>query len=338
MPEIRYNPVTGDWVVIATERAKRPEDFVHKKEKKVVPSFVETCPFCPGNEEKTPPETFALRGADGTWTVRSVPNRFSALTPIGEVVKERASRFRQSVSGVGLHEVIIETPDHSMTTALLPLPQIESILFTYRNRLIEFYRDPRIQHVVIFKNHGEGAGTSLEHPHSQIVGTPVFPGQVMKRVEEAIQNYYYIDFGECLYCSLMKDEMEQGVRIVNENKSFVAFIPYAAASPFHLWIFPKTHRTCFGDVGDTELSDLAALLKDILLRLYVGLDNPDFNYMIRCLSPEGAGNKVFHWYVVVIPRVAQMAGFEMGTGMFINTALPEESARFLRDVKLPKEN
>lgn len=335
MPEIRFNPVTGDWVVIATERAKRPEDFVHKRERKEVLPYVETCPFCPGNEAKTPPETFALRDPEGRWIVRSVPNRFSALSPSGDVVKQRATRFRQSVSGVGLHEVIIETPDHSMTTALLPRSQIESILSVYRNRLIEFYRDPRIQHVVIFKNHGAGAGTSLEHPHSQIVGTPVFPGQVMTRVEEAIKNYYYIDFGECLYCSLIKDEMDQGLRIVNENDSFVAFIPYAAASPFHLWIFPKTHRTCFGEIDDREISDLAALLKDILLRLYIGLDNPDFNYMIRCLSPAEAGSKFFHWYIALIPRVTQMAGFEMGTGMFINTALPEESAKFLRELKLP---
>jgi UDPglucose--hexose-1-phosphate uridylyltransferase len=178
MSEVRLNHITGDWVIISTERAKRPEDFAVKKEKKEFPAYVATCPFCPGNEGMTPDETFRLTGPDGKWSVRSVPNKFSALTPKGDVKKEKID-FKQVVSGVGLHEVIVETPEHNKTTALLSIGHIEQILTAYRNRLVAFYEDPRVEHVIIFKNHGAGAGTSLEHPHSQIVGTPVFPGQVM---------------------------------------------------------------------------------------------------------------------------------------------------------------
>jgi UDPglucose--hexose-1-phosphate uridylyltransferase len=333
MSEVRLNHITGDWVIISTERAKRPEDFVVKKEKKEIPVYVETCPFCPGNEDKTPDETFRLTGLDGAWSVRSVPNKFSALTPEGDVRKEKIE-FKQVVSGVGRHEVIIETPEHNKTTALLQTGHIEGILMAYRNRLVAFYEDPRVEHVIIFKNHGTGAGTSLEHPHSQIVGTPVFPGQVMTRLEEAIRNYYYVNFGECLYCTYMQGEMNEKVRIVSENESFIAFIPYAAHSPFHTWIFPKRHGACYGCITDEEITGLASILKDVLLRIYVGLENPDFNYVVRSLSTTESDSKYFHWYISVIPRITQSAGFELGTGMYINTALPEESARFIREVKL----
>jgi len=266
--------------------------------------------------------------------VRSVPNKFSALSPVGEIEKSK-TEFKQYISGVGLHEVIIETPEHNMTTALLPPSHIEKVLFAYKDRQLAFYNDKRVEHVIIFKNHGAGAGTSLEHPHSQIVGTPVFPGQVMMRLGEAIRNYYYVNFGECLYCSYLQGELKDGERIICQNDSFVAFIPYAALSPFHLWIFPRRHEACYSLITDKEMSDLAYILKDVLLRLYVGLENPDFNYAVRSLSPRGADSKFFHWYIAIIPRVSQAAGFELGTGMFINTAMPEKSAGFLRNVKIP---
>ena len=333
MPEVRLNSITGDWVIIAAERAKRPEEFARKKEKKDLPVHVETCPFCAGNEHLTPSEAFRITNPDGTWAVRSVPNKYSALTSEGEIVKNKTD-FKQYISGVGLHEVIIETPEHNTTTALLPFGHIEQILFAYKNRQLAFYEDTRIEHVIIFKNHGSEAGTSLEHPHSQIVGTPVFPGQVMTRLGEAIRNYYYVDFRECIYCTYMLGEIKDGERIISENESFVAFVPYAALSPFRVWIFPKRHSACYGHVTATELAELAKILKEVLLRLYSGLENPDFNYVIRSLSPLGADAKYFHWYMSVIPRITQTAGFELGTGMYINTVLPEESARFLRAVKI----
>lgn len=330
MPEIRFNRVTGDSVIIATERARRPEDFVRHRENREVPAYAPTCPFCPGNEDKTPPETFRLPGTEG-WAVRSVPNKFSALSPEGEVRRE-GTGFKKAVTGVGLHEVIVETPRHDTPPALLPLPHVEQLLRAYRHRFLAFYADPRIEHVIIFKNHGETAGTSLEHPHSQIVGTPMVPGQVRARIREASRNYD--DFGECLYCRNMNDELADGERIVKEDERFVAFIPYAALSPFHLWIFPRRHLACFGEISEAELPALASILKETLLRIYVGLENPDLNYIIRSVSPHDGPVKYFHWYVSIVVRVSTTAGFELGTGMFINTSAPEASARFLRQVKL----
>jgi len=333
MPEVRLNRITGDWVIIATERARRTEEFARKREKKELPNHVESCPFCVGNENQTPSETFRLSDQDGRWLVRSFHNKFSALNPEGEIIKNKTD-FKQYISGVGLHEVIVETPEHNKTIALLPLKHVELVLNAYKNRLLAFYGDPRVEHVIIFKNHGEGAGTSLEHPHSQIVGTPVFPGQVMTRLEGAMRNYYYVDYKECIYCTYMNGEIKEKERIVSENEFFVAFVPYAAISPFHTWIFPKRHSACFGETTQNEIVGLAEVLKDVLLRLYIGLDNPDFNYVLRSLSASGAETKYFHWYISVVPRITQAAGFELGTGMFINTAMPEESAQYLREVRL----
>jgi UDPglucose--hexose-1-phosphate uridylyltransferase len=331
MPDIRSNPVTGDWVIIATERARRPEEFAGGRERRPQPAFAPECPFCPGNEAKTPAEQYRVP-ADGGWLVRSVPNRFAALTPEGDSLRHTHG-FRTRLDGVGLHEVIVEAPVHNATTALLPPAHVAEILAAYRHRLRAFYRDRRIEHVIVFKNHGEAAGTSLTHPHSQIVGMPVLPNQLRARLEEAVRHWG--NEGRCLYCRTLAEELDDGARVLAENSSFAAFVPYAALSPFHMWIFPKHHGACFGEATDSQLADLAQVLREALARLYFGLGDPDFNYVIRSLSPQEAAVKYFHWYISLIPRVTRAAGFELGTGMFINTALPEDSAAFLRNVTPP---
>ncbi|MBZ5587158.1 MAG: galactose-1-phosphate uridylyltransferase [Acidobacteriia bacterium] len=332
MPEIRSNPVTGDWVIIATERARRPEEFTQKRHKAVLPPLAPECPFCPGNEAQTPAEQFRVAAPGGGWLVRSVPNRYAALTPEG-TVERHVNGFRTCLDGIGLHEVILETPAHNLTMALLPLSQLEQVLQTYRHRFRAFYKDRRIEHVILFKNYGEAAGTSLIHPHSQIVGMPVLPSQLRARLEEALRHWGNV--GECLYCRTLDEELRDGTRVIAQNASFAAFVPYAALSPFHIWFFPKRHSADFGDVTDNQLADLAAVLREVLLRLYVGLEDPDYNFVIRSLSPQEGAVKYFHWYISLIPRVTKSAGFELGTGMFINTALPERSAEFLRGVALP---
>jgi UDPglucose--hexose-1-phosphate uridylyltransferase len=333
MPELRHNLITGDWVILATERARRPEEFARPRQRKPVPPFLAACPFCPGNEGQTPGETFHLDDPGDGWAVRSIPNKYSALAPQDAAVR-REDGIRQSLGGVGFHEVVIETPRHDITIPDLPIEHVEAVLRAFRSRFLAFYADPRIKHVIIFKNHGEAAGTSMEHPHSQIVGTPVIPRLIRIRVEEALR--YYGDQGECLYCRTIREEMGGRSRVVSENERFVAFLPYAALSPFHLWIFPKRHGACFGTVPEEEMADLAAILKDTLLRVSVGLDDPDFNIVFRSLSPAEGSVKYFHWYLSLVPRVTRTAGFELGTGMFINPAFPEKSAEFLRGVAVEK--
>lgn len=332
MPEIRQNLITRQWVIIATERARRPEDFGKREEKKVVlPSYVPTCPFCPGNEHKTPAETFRI-SRNGDWQVRVVPNKFAALSGVGARVRSTIGTKR-TVTGVGVHEVIIETPDHSMTTALLSDAEVVQILEAYKQRYDSVIRDERVEQVTLFKNHGAAAGTSLEHPHSQLIGTPLTPSQVRDRMEVALR--YYDEEGECIFCRTLHEELDEGTRIIVESEHFAAFTPFAALSPFHIWIFPKRHAASFALIQENEKHDLARVLRQVLRKLYEALDNPDYNYTIRNAPYDAESVKYYHWYLSIVPRVTQIAGFELGSGMFINTALPEDTAEYLRRIEVP---
>ncbi len=327
MPELRQNLITRDWVIIATERAKRPRDFTRPADGGAArPAYREDCPFCPGNEHLCTPEIFRLDGPGG-WKARIVPNKFPALSPDGER-ERRADGIFRSVTGVGVHEVIIETPRHDMHPALLPLDGLADLLGVYKRRYAEIRADKRMEAVIIFKNHGAAAGTSLEHPHSQVAATPVVPFQFRSRLEEAIR--YFDDTGECVFCRTLREELSDGARIVFETEHFAAFIPYAALSPFHIWIFPRRHAASYDEITEEETADLALNLKTVLAKLYHGLNNPDYNYSVRSIPTHYHYTDFFHWYLTVIPRVNKAAGFEMGSGMFINPALPEKSAEFLR--------
>jgi UDPglucose--hexose-1-phosphate uridylyltransferase len=332
MSELRQNLISRDWVIIATERAKRPDQFVKSdKDKKELPVYQPNCPFCPGNEKQAPPETYRV-GDDKSWRVRVVPNKFAALAPEGEKIR-KLEGIQRSMSGVGYHEVIVEHQKHNITTALLSVKEVEDIIKAYKERYKAVKQDKRVESIIIFKNHGEAAGTSLEHPHSQLVATPVVPTQIRQRMEEAIR--YFDDTGECVFCHTLRDELKTKERIVMETEHFAAFIPYAALSPFHIWIQPRRHSSCFDDITDNEMADMAKILKTILAKLYHGLNNPDFNYTIRSIQTKLCQTEYFHWYISIIPRLSKAAGFELGSGMFISTALPEACAKFLREVKTP---
>jgi len=330
MPEIRKNLITGEYVIMAPERAKRPEDFVHPAKPTDVPEFQPNCPFCPGNEDKTPPHNYRVP-EEGQWAQRCIPNKFSALNSAGELWKKEDD-LKLSTAGVGLHEVIIETPRHDLCVAQQPTEDVKGLVRTYHNRFTAFHADPRVEHVILFRNHGAAAGTSLEHPHSQIVGLPMTPAQVRTRFDDALK--FFLSDGDCIVCRTMRAEREEGVRVIMETKHFLAFIPYAALSPFHTWIFPKKHSACFGSTTPEELDDMALVLKTVLAKIRKGLDNPDFNYVIRSGAPGEAHMKHLHWYIAIVPRVTKAAGFELGTGMYINPSIPEASAEFLRKVEV----
>ncbi len=328
MPELRQNFFTKEWVIIATERAKRPEEMAVHRAVKPVRSFVETCPFCPGNESKTPPEILRAAGGNGhDWRIRVIPNKFSALAR--DVQPDRTiHRSRRTINGFGIHDVIVETPDHAGYMALMTDAQVAEILRVYKTRYLGLSVDPRIAHVTIFKNHGTDAGTSLEHPHSQLIATPVISLQVRQRFQEALS--YYDDFGTCMFCESLAEELGEEKRIVLATEHFVALELFASPTPFCTHIYPRRHMASFGDISDAELQDLGRVLRAILAKLYHGLDNPDFNYTIRTAPAECVGVKYFHWYLSVIPRLTRVAGFELGSGMFINSVLPEAAAEFLR--------
>jgi UDPglucose--hexose-1-phosphate uridylyltransferase len=331
MSEIRENPITGEWVVVAPERGKRGTNFVPAAPGPKAPAFLAACPFCPGNEAASD-ECFRACGGDGGWAVRSVVNKFSVLSPTGEVAHPGcvpAGEVR--VNGVGLHEVIVESARHDAVMALYPPGHLRLVIESFRNRFESFYADPRVRHVILFKNHGADAGASQQHPHSQIVGLPIMPGQVVDRVERSRR--FFGATGQCLACSIIANELAQGCRIIAENRAYVAFIPHAALSPYHLWIFPKEHRPCFSTGLGADA--LAEVLRSVLAKIYGMLGNPAFNLVVRSLGPREDDASHFHWYVSVVPRVNKRAGFELGTGMYINPSSPEDRARELAEFPAP---
>ena len=333
MSEIRLNRLTGEWVIIAPERAKRGTNLLGPAAPADIPAYVATCPFCPGNEAMSADETYRMKDADGRWLLRSVGNNFSVLSASGEVAPTNTCRpVSETVNGVGLHEVIVDSPHHHLTLGLFTVEHVQRILEAYRHRLRAFYADPRVCHVIIFKNHGADAGATQQHPHSQIVGIPIVPGQVVDRLERA--RCFFTETGQCLACDTIAQEQEHATRIVAENAHFIAFIPYAALSPYHLWIFPKEHRACFSEQPDDTFRSLAEIVHTILEKVHGLLANPPFNLVVRSLGPEVKDAAHFHWYISIVPRVVKTAGFELGTGMYVNPSLPELCAQALREQRV----
>jgi UDPglucose--hexose-1-phosphate uridylyltransferase len=330
MSELRQNFMTKEWVLISAERAKRPDQMAVRRVAKPAVSYSPNCPFCPGNEDKTPPEILRLPDGNG-WKARVVPNKYSALSP--EAKPDRTiRRSMRSMAGFGFHDVVIETPDHSQAMALMPDGHVADILRIYKTRYDELSLDPRIAQVTIFKNSGADAGTSLEHSHSQLIATPVISQQVRERFQAALR--HYDEFGCCIFCQMVDEELKEQQRVVLQSEHFVAIEIFASPSPFFTHIYPRRHMASFGDISAKEMTDLGRVLRTLLAKLYYGLENPDFNFSIRTAPAECVGVRYFHWYMSIIPRLTRTAGFELGTGMFINTVAPEEAAEFLRNVKV----
>ncbi len=329
MSELRQDMVSKEWVIIATERARRPHEFAREAPPRSAEPHRADCPFCRGNEERTPASLLAVPD-DGSWRVRVVPNKFAALSPEAAWYHGRQGKFLH-VGGFGSAEVVVETPRHDLSPAQLPVDQVRHVLAAYRARYRSLMEDPRHHLITIFRNHGARAGTSLEHGHSQIIATPVMPTNVRNQIDQSVRSFD--TYGTCLFCVVIEEERAAGTRVVAETPHFIAFCPYASRSPFELRLFPKRHHCFFGGVQDGELDDLAGLLRTLLGKVHRGLGDPDYNLVIRSHSLESRENRHYHWHMVIVPRLTTPAGFEMGTGIYINTAAPEESAAFLRDVE-----
>jgi len=335
MPELRKDYVTDTWVVFSAARAHRPGAF--KKEK--LTTDPAKCPFCYGHEPMTPPEILAYR-KDGQpngpgWWIRCVPNKFPALQIEGEVHR-RVNQLFHSVSGVGAHEVIVETPDHEVNLPALSDFQVQEIITAYKQRYLDLTRDKRFKYILIFKNHGVPAGASLSHPHSQLIATPIVPRRIMEEVN-AVNRYYESMGGACIYCEIIETELEEEERIVSENDSFISLSPYAARFPFETWILPKAHEMSFEDLTDHERTPLAHILKDVLGRMDRILDDPPFNYYIHTAPCDRKETK-YHWHLEITPRLTETAGFERGTGFYINPVMPEDAAAILTErVKLSEK-
>ncbi|MFZ0821720.1 MAG: galactose-1-phosphate uridylyltransferase [Candidatus Acidiferrales bacterium] len=336
MPELRKDPITNRWVIISTGRAKRPSDFVNES---VEIRGKGVCPFDYGNEDKTPPEllTYGRNGLGPNtpgWTVRVVPNKFPALGIEGDLDRTGEGLFDR-MNGVGAHEVIVETPDHNMTLARLGDKEILQVLYAFRDRMLDLKNDKRFRYILIFKNHGDAAGASLEHTHSQLIALPIVP----KRVREEVDNSkrYYGEKERCIFCDMIRQEREEGVRVINETEDFIGLAPYAPRFPFEVWLLPKQHSSSFENNQSPVFASLARSLKDCLMRQEAVLNNPAYNLMLHT-SPIGEeSNAHYHWHFEIIPKLTKVAGFEWGSGFYICPTPPEESARFLREAQVTAE-
>ncbi len=328
MPELRKDPVVGRWVIISTERAQRPSDFASAPER---PAGGD-CVFCPGNEGRTPPEVLAGRGPEGRangpgWSYRVVPNKYPALRIEGELAPAGEGLFDR-MNGVGAHEVVIETPEHTASLATLSVDAVADVLLAFRERVLDLKKDPRFGYILVFKNHGEAAGASLEHPHSQLIATPIIPVMVAEELGGAAQ--YYALKERCVWCDIVRQERRDGRRQVLEAHGFVALMPFAPRFPFETWILPVQHRAAFEDSGVDELRGLAEVLGEFFRRLDGLLHDPPFNFMLHTSPLRESHLESFHWHLEIIPKLAKVAGFEWGSGFFINPVPPEDAAEALR--------
>jgi UDPglucose--hexose-1-phosphate uridylyltransferase len=328
MPELRKDPVVGRWVIISSERGHRPTDFQRAP---VRPRSTD-CVFCPGNEEKTPPEIMAGRPHDGSpnqsgWSYRVVPNKFPALRIEGDLEPSGEGLFDR-MNGVGAHEVVIESPDHHATLATLSPDAVADVLLTFRDRILDLKKDPRLEYALVFKNHGEAAGASLEHPHSQLIATPIIPIMVTEELEGSAR-YYQIK-ERCVWCDIVRQERRGGTRVILERNGFVALAPFAPRFPFETWILPVWHRAAFEESDIDELRGLAEMLGEFMRALAHTLNEPPFNFMLHTAPLRDGALEYFHWHLEIIPKLTQVAGFEWGSGFFINPMSPEQAAASLR--------
>ena len=327
--EIRQNKATKQWVIIAPSRGKRPLAFKRQESKNQrLPAVDKDCPFCPGNEKSLPSIIMELPGPEGSqWQTRVVPNKFPALTSDENNVRYRRGLYL-AMPGYGRHEVIIESPVHNRRITQMTPKEVGIIIETYHRRYVNVMKQNWNLMTLIFRNHGRRAGTSLAHPHSQIIVTGMVPTYIRWREERA--QYYFDESGRCVYCDILEQEAQERQRVISENETFLAFVPYAAEVPFEIWIMPTKHQACFSDLSDQEKPGLAAILQDCLARLQRKLNDPDYNYIINTAARYRAGEPQLHWYLQIRPRLTTQAGFEIGSGISINPSLPEEDAAFLR--------
>jgi UDPglucose--hexose-1-phosphate uridylyltransferase len=330
--ELRKDPLNQRWVIIAAERAKRPSDFDMEQEGSP-PSFD---PFAPGNEAKTPQEIAAYRDA-GTapntpgWRVRVVPNKYPALQVEG-TLSPRAEGIYDHMSGIGAHEVIIDTPKTIRSFTALSDVAVQEMLWMYRDRLVDLSRDKRLRYGIVFKNVGQASGATLYHSHSQLIVMPIVPKNVQQKMAACQEFFDYR--GRCLVCDMVTQETAQKARMVLDTGMFVAFEPYAPRTPFETWIVPKKHESHFESIHPTACEELAFILKQTVTRIEKCLGSIAYNYMFFTAPFDSPGLPHYHWHIEIIPRLTRQAGFEWGTGFYINPVPPEDAAEFLRAVKV----
>ncbi len=332
MPELRRDPLSGRWVVIAPERALRPSEILPPD----VPTQGGLCPFCPGHEHLTPLELLAYRPNGGPangpgWTVRGFPNRYPALR-IEERGDREAEGFYDRMGGVGAHEIVVDSPSHEIPLAKASPAQVTSLVAALRDRIRDLRRDARLRAVLPFKNQGSAAGATLEHSHWQLLALPLIPGEILNELAHA--HRYHQEKERCLFCDILRAEERSGPRWVADNAEMLALAPFAARVPFETWILPRHHGSAFEELSDAQVSGLGELLQQTLAKVAKALDRPAYNLVFHSAPLREAPLEYYHWHVEILPVLTRAGGFEWGSGSYINPTPPEEAADFLRKISL----
>lgn len=352
MPELRKDPVTGYWVILSPDRSPHPDDLLPASQDGLSKSPA-TCPLCPGNEAHAPPEVYAHRPGDGPaahpnapgWHLRVVPHKFPALVIEGALEPAGAGVY-DHMNGIGAHEVLVETPDHGRQLSVLSDREIEQVLWAYRHRILDLKRDARFRYIAVFKTHGQRAGATLSHSHSQLLALPVLPKGVTDEIEGALRYHAYRQ--RCVFCDLVRQEIQGRERLIYENSAFLVFAPYASRVPFETWIVPKQHRPSFEDGSAPEYQALAGALRVALRKLYLALDDPCYSFLLHNApfadrpqflpsvshGPYQDRWDFYHWHIEILPTIGRGLGAEWGLGCYINPTPPEEAAHYLRELEV----
>jgi len=265
------------------------------------------------------------------WHLRVVPNKFPALQIEGDLDREGEGIYDR-MNGIGAHEVIIESPNHDDILSAMPQERVEDVLWAYRDRILDLKKDDRFRYILVFKNHGEQAGASLEHPHSQLIATPIVPKRVREEVDGAKAYFDYKD--RCIYCDIVRQELQQEVRVIALNDDFLAIAPFASRFPFESWILPRNHAPFFEDAQKPDMVSCSRILKEVLGRMDQVLLTPPYNFLIHSSPLQETEASHYHWHLEIMPTLTKVAGFEWGTGFYINPVLPEDAAKYLREARL----
>jgi UDPglucose--hexose-1-phosphate uridylyltransferase len=330
MSELRRDPIGGRWVIVDTDHPSNPQDFEYE------PNTLKggVCPFCYGNEAMTPPEIEAVREAGTSpntpgWQVRVVPNKFPALQIEGDLDRRGVGIYDMS-SGVGAHEVLIETPYHNKDIPDLLNSEVESFLSMYCRRALDLVKDRRFKFIMIFKNFGAAAGASLEHPHTQIVALPMVPKNAAEEIKGA---HNYFEYRErCIFCDIIRQERQEKERIISENDYFISFCPFVSRFPFEIWIIPKKHSALFCHMPPEEIPALAVILKETIAKVKAVFPNLSYNFILHSSPVNGDGGaEGYHWHIEFMPKLTRVAGFEWGSGFYLVSTPPELAAKYLRE-------
>jgi len=330
MPELRKDPIIDRWVIISTERGKRPVFLIEEPP----PPKAAMCPLCSGNEHMTPAEVYAIRPNNSPpntpdWLLRVIPNKFPALRIEGSLNKEGVGLYDR-MNGIGAHEVVVDTPVHGETLSNMDARGIQNLFIAFKERVLDLAKDKRFRFTIVFKNHGAIAGASLDHSHSQLISLPIIPKRISEEISGSMNYYRFKD--RCIFCDIITQEKEDNVRVIYENSRFIALSPYASRFPFETWVLPKNHEPYFAfQKDDDNYHDAADALSAILKKQDKVLNSPPYNFMIHT-TPLGNGDiPYYHWHIEIIPRLTKMAGFEWGTGFYINPTPPEEATVYLKE-------